>query len=278
MSLLHDRATGWLWVTNFESSTVTRLEMSSGRYVDGSFEAATCVTEPAPSDLLLDSRRRRILVTCSSADRVVVLHADTGGELGLAVRAGPMPTAMALDQNLSRIFIRTLDSVVTLDAETLEPIAHSSSREAQLVAGRTLALDARRGHLYTPMDETHIAVTDAAHPAGAGRALVADPIETARVPFMMLFDEGQDAVFVSCVGDRVVQAIDATTGAIVASAPTGGGARGLALSPDGSTLFVTCFEESVVHALDAATLRPVSGETAGSTYRTAMGPRECLAL
>jgi hypothetical protein len=183
-------------------------------------------------------------VTCSSADHVVVFAADTGERSSHVVQMGPMPTAMAIDPDLGRIFVRTVDKVVTLDAETLEPATEGSEVGQPLISGRTLALDTRRRYLYTPMDETHIAVTDAAHPGGAVRSPVSNPIETARVPSRMLFDDLHDPVFVSCVGDRVLQAISAVTGALLASTSTGGGARGLALSPNGLTLDVTCLEDS----------------------------------
>jgi hypothetical protein len=281
MGVLHDAVTGWLWVSNFEASTVTRVEAFSGNYAGGSLEAATTATAAAAADLLLDGRRRRVLVSCSSSEELTVLDADTGrlALVGSEVRVGTVPTAMVLDDDLGRIFVRAGGGVVTLDAERLGPVTGSlESSTSPPLAGRTLALDRTTKRLYAPADDRHVAVSDATHPGGAGRRPVADPVETARIPFMMLTDQPRRRVLVSCIGDRVVQAIDAGSNRVVHTTPVGRGARGLALAPDGSTLFVTCFEEDTVQVFDAATLNPRYGSLAASTFPTVKGPRGCLAL
>jgi DNA-binding beta-propeller fold protein YncE len=274
MSLLHDPVTDWLWITNFESSSVTRLEAATGRYVGGSLEAATTPTEASPSDLVLDPGRRRVLVSCSSSEHLVVLDADSGLAARPPVHVGRMPTAMAIVEENEVLFVRAADDIVVLDTESLEPMSEDLTG-AERVTGRTLALDVDRSRLYVPVDETHVAAIDARVRSAVGRS-DAERIATARVPFMMLHDVRHGLLFVSCVGDRVLQAIDTATATVVATVGTGGGARGLALDSDASSLYVTCFEDSVVQVLDPATLSPRHGSIEASTFTTPPGPRGCL--
>ncbi|MBW8825777.1 MAG: hypothetical protein JF603_05440 [Acidobacteria bacterium] len=276
MGLAHDPATGWIWVSNYEASTVTRIDAHTGEYVGGSLEAATTPTAAGAADLLLDARRRRVLVSCSSCDELTVLDADTGRHVGgtlsgSTITVGNQPTAMALDDDLDRLFLRAGAGIVTLDAETLQPLGGSLEAAGSLpTRGRTVALDRRRKRLYTPVDDQHVVVLDTAGPVGATREASA-MVETARVPFMMVIDEPRDRVIVSCLGDRVVQAIDMASNTVVASGPIGRGARGLALSPDGGALFVSCFEDDAVTVLDAATLTTLMGPSGAPR-----GPRGCL--
>jgi DNA-binding beta-propeller fold protein YncE len=178
---------------------------------------------------------------------------------------------MVLDDEIGRVFVRAGGGAVALDAESLAPVGGSlASATLGPFGGRSLAVDRRRRQLVVPLADDRLACFDATADDWAAQVAPGEPIATGRVPFVMIADEARDRVVVSCMGDRVVQAVDLAARTVVASSEVGRGARGLALARDGGTLFVTCFEDSVVQLLDAQTLALTA------TVPTPSGPRGCL--
>lgn len=72
-----------------------------------------------------------------------------------------------------------------------------------------------------------------------------------------------DRVYTANIGSGTVTAVDAASGAVLAHLPTGAGAEGIAVSPDGARVYVTNREAGTLSEVDVATNRVVRSLAVG---------------
>jgi hypothetical protein len=174
----------------------------------------------------------RLLVADRRGGQLLVLDAATGARLD-AVHLGDQPGALVFDQPRDRIYLAMRQSVVALDAHSLQPVARWIAPRP-LDTGVSLALDTRRARLYLTqpggvlalaLDQRELAIADQYDLGGDPGALALAP----------------DAGTLLALGPREARlwAIDLRSGSIRATtlqsgAPTAARAGWLAAGPGGA--------------------------------------------
>lgn len=174
----------------------------------------------------------RLVVADRRGARLLVLDAATGARVD-TVKLGDQPGAVVFDQSRGRIYLALRQSVVALDARSLQPVARWIAPRP-LDTGTNLALDTRRARLYLTQ------------PGG----VLALALDQAELAVAARYDLGADAGALALLADgdmllalgpREAQlwTIDLRSGsvhstALQAGAPTAARAGWLAAGPGGA--------------------------------------------
>jgi YVTN family beta-propeller protein len=86
----------------------------------------------------------------------------------------------------------------------------------------------------------------------------------AEVSHMVALAQGQSRAFVANIGSGSVTVVDLDAGRRLATIPTGDGAEGIAVTPDGRQVWITNRAADTVTVLDAETLEPLAELEAGA--------------
>lgn len=145
--------------------------------------------------------------------------------------AGPIVTAVAVDEQTGRLYVANLDSfsITVLDGSTHQGLATIP------LAGRPagIAVDASHHTAYVPTTADTLAVVD------TRTDTVVDSVPVGRAPSGAAVDPGAGVVYVSNSQDGTVSVIDVTTHTVTATVPVGTAPSGVAVNPGTHTAYVT---------------------------------------
>ncbi len=83
-------------------------------------------------------------------------------------------------------------------------------------------------------------------------AILAEVETAAEVTHMVVAAGGGNRIYTANIGSGTVTAVDGVSGEVIRHIPTGAGAEGLALSPDGATVYVSNRSAGTLSAIDVA--------------------------
>lgn len=280
VSIAHDPDHGTVAVADMGRHRVVCFDTHAGGYLGGSMETATLATPLQLGDIVFDSRRHRFYVGSIGTGMVLAIDSRTGrfvhGDVARsALPVGSFGGGLCYDPVRDRLYVRTKDGVVCVDAETFAPWRGDlDASTLPLAGGRNLALDAERGMLYVPTLDGHLHYIDTARFAFAGSGHQACCVATERTPLGVVAAPALGRVYVTCMGTNRLQAFDAARPAALdlPCLEVMGGSRSLTLVDD-ATLAISSFDDASVVLVDLHAHGYRLGSFARSRIAVGQGPR-----
>lgn len=200
------------------------------------FILKTCRPRAPPSFPSAHGRsapRRLVYVTCSDADNVTVIDANSLTIVGSPFRVGPRPLVAALDERVGRHASATLAARTGAVVERF-PVGRSPSAVA-------LSPDGRYAYV-TSIDDGGVSVVDTHTTIPVGSR-----------PTAIVFSPTRRLFYVAQPDAGTVTAVDTASNTVTgAPIPVGGQPGALALTPDEKRLYVADSAAGTVRAVDMA--------------------------
>jgi DNA-binding beta-propeller fold protein YncE len=292
MGIGFDPETDIAVVSDFALHRVVVLDRARGGFRGGDLANSWLVAPEAPGDVALDSRRHRFYIPSNTGESLLVLDSTDGSYLGGTYDTAVFPigrtsNAIAFDPVLDRIFVRSGEGIIAIDAESFSVVGRVDASDADPIGfGRDLKVDPVNHVLYVPGYGTtksgdeyhHVVCFDARDGSYAFGDAASSVVPTAAAPWTVLTDPDTRLLFVSCMGSESVHAFDADRGrpatdGVQPAVEVGPAARAMALRPHDHTLCVSSFDGGYVTMVDSRTNTYRWHGRSRSTADAGVGPR-----
>jgi DNA-binding beta-propeller fold protein YncE len=202
---------------------VTAVDLAT-KAVTPSFATGLMLHDPMPVN-----DGKEVLVTNGGTATAVFVDGKTGAPVA-TVKTGAGPDAAAFDPKSGLVLV--MDHVGG-DVMLIDPKTHAAVGSVPVAGALEAAATDGKGHAFVNIeDKSEIAVIDLAQRKVVKRW----PLAGCDGPTGLAYDAADDQLIAACDGTTVV--VDAATGKVVATLPTGAGADGIAYDPRQKLAFV----------------------------------------
>ncbi len=233
-----DGANGNVYITNFNSQTVSEISSKNGNVT------TLNATFSNPNGIVFDPANAEIYVVNFGNDTVSVINGTTNEILGSAISVGSGPLFDAYDPANRNIYVTNFAS------NTLSEIDGNSGVVTTIdgfngPAG--IAFDPTNGDLYvTNQANGTVSVID-----GITNDIIGPPITVGTTPDAVAFDSANGGIYVANFFSNTLSIIDSQTNAVTTLALNFDGPQGLAFDASHGNMFVTNANSGTVSAVDS---------------------------
>lgn len=198
-----------------------------------------------------------LLVANKSSDTLTLVDADSAEVIKvLPTGAGPHEVDVSPDGRTAVVanygFIRGGNSLTVIDVPTAAVTGTIQLGQHSRPHGLVWLQDNRRA-VVTAQGSKHLLVIDLA----ARRITGAYPTDQEGSHMVAIAQGDQPVAFVANTSSGSVTRVELRTGKVL-SIPTGAGAEGIAVAPDGATVWIAHYSDDSLKVLDADTLKTIA--------------------